>query len=333
MADRVLLLGGAGTVGSRVATALAEAGYAVRCLARSRGHRNLAVARASGCEITYGDMNDAGALRAALDGCRFFVHCAAPYPHSGLALRRKAMLDRWIPQIRAQFALARQCGVERAVFTSSLSTIGPAPPGELAHEELAYDPARQGGGNYYPVKHALEQAVLAETAAGPPTVIVNPTGLCGEGSRNPELSAACVFFAGLTPLMVDARLNFVDTRDCARGHVLALQRGTPGRRYILGGVNTTLRKFAGRVTARAGISRPLVVPRFLAGLGAWANEWLGLVTGRVGALSLTSYYHLKYGQHYSSARAQAELGYQPTADLGDAIERELRWHAAVPVTG
>lgn len=328
MADRVLLLGAAGTVGSRVALALAEAGYAVRCLARSRGHRNLAMAQAAGCEIQFGDMNDDAALRNALRDCRLFVHCAAPYPHSGLRFRRAAMLARWVPAIRAQFRVARECGIERALFTSSLSTIGLAKAGELAHEDLPYDPARQGGGNYYPVKAALEEAVLAETAVGPPTVIVNPTGLCGEGSRNPELSAACVFFAGLTPFMVNATLNFVDTRDCARGHVLALQKGTPARRYILGGVNTTLKDFATQVCAMAGISRPMIVPRALAKLGAYFSEWAGLVTGKPGALSLTSYYHLKYGQHYSSARAQSELGYTPGADLTDAIRRELAWHGA-----
>lgn len=328
MADRLLLLGAAGTVGSRVALALAQAGYTVRCLARSRGHRNLLVAQAAGCEIEFGDMTDSAALRNALRDCRYLVHCAAPYPHSGLAFRRASMIARWLPQVRAQFRIARECGLERALFTSSLSTIGLAKPGELASEDLPYDPARQGGGNYYPVKAALEEAVLAETAVGPPTVIVNPTGLCGEGSRNPQLSAACVFFAGLTPFMVNAPLNFVDTRDCARGHVLALQKGTPGRRYILGGVNTTLKDFAAQVCALAGISRPMVVPRALAKAGAYFSEWTGLVTGKPGALSLTSYYHLKYGQHYSSARAQAELGYTPTADFADAIRRELVWHAA-----
>jgi len=328
MTERVLLLGVAGTVGSRVAVALAEAGYAVRCLARSRGHRNLQVAQAARCEIRYGDMNDESALRAALADCNFFVHSAAPYPASGLGFRRTAMLQEWIPQVRAQFRIARECGISRAVFTSSLSTIGLATGGELATEDLAYDPAKQGGGNYYPVKHALEQAVQAETAVGPPTVIVNPTGLCGEGSRNPQLSAACVFFAGLTPFMVNALLNFVDTRDCARGHVLALQKGLPGRRYILGGVNTTLKDFAAQVTTMAGISRPIVVPRALAKLGAYFSEWAGLLTGKPGALSLTSYFHLKYGQHYSSARAQAELGYVPTSDLAPAIKRELEWHAA-----
>lgn len=328
MTDRVLVLGAAGTVGSRVALAFAQAGYLVRCLARSRGHRNLLAARAAGCEVVFGDMNDELALKAAMQDCRYFVHSAAPYPDSGLSFRRSGMLDAWIPQVRKHFRIARECGIERAVFTSSLSTIGLAPAGELANEDLPYDHSRQGGGNYYPVKHALEQAVQAEAAQGPPTVIVNPTGLCGEGSRNPQLSAACVFFAGLTPFMVNARLNFVDTRDCALGHVLALRKGVPGRRYILGGVNTTLKDFATQVTNMAGISRPIIVPRALAKLGAYFSELLGLLTGKTGALSLTSYYHLKYGQHYSSARAQTELGYVPTSDLAGAIQRELAWHAA-----
>jgi hypothetical protein len=68
------------------------------------------------------------------------------------------------------------------------------------------------------------------------------------------------------------------------------------------------------------------VPRGLMKLGAYAAEWWGVLTGRLGAVTLTGYYHLEYGQHYSSAKAQAELGYVPTADLTPAIKRELAWH-------
>ena len=330
MPDRVLLLGAAGTVGRPIAQALAHAGYEVRCLARSKGHRNLAVAADAGCEIRIGDMNDDAALAAALDGCRYFVHAAAPFPWSGLKYRQPKMRAQWLPQLKQHFALANQAGVERAVFTSSLSCIGLAPKGQQADESMPWDPKRQGGGNYYPIKAAMEQTVLeattGENPVGPPTVIVNPTGLVGEGSRNAELSGACVFFQGLTPFMVDATMNFVDCRDVARGHVLALQKGTPGQRYILGGVNTTLRGFAETVAALAGIRRPMILPRKLALLGAYGAEFAGVFTGKPGALSLTSYYHLEYGQHYSSEKAARELGYQPTSDLRDAITRELEWH-------
>lgn len=329
MAEPVLLLGAAGTVGSRVALALLEAGYSLRCLCRTRGTRNALLAQSAGAQVLWGDLHDAEVMRHALAGCRYLVHCAAPYPHSGLRFRRAGMLAAWVPRLQATLRLAKAAGIERVVFTSSLSTIGLAPPGQQADESLPYDPHRQGGGNYYPVKQALEQAVLQGAAEYPPTVIVNPTGLVGEGSRNPELSGACVFFGGLTPFMVNARLNFVDTRDCARGHVLALQKGTPGHRYILGGVNTTLKEFATLVTAMAGISRPMILPRPLAKLGGYWGELRGLVTGTTGAMSLTGYYHLAYGQHYSSAKAERELGYTPTTDLHNAIERELRWHGAL----
>lgn len=330
MPERVLLLGAAGTVGRPIAQALAAAGYEVRCLARSKGHRNLAVAADAGCEIRYGDMNDSAALTDALQGCRYFVHAAAPFPWSGLKYRQKAMREQWLPQLRGHFEAARRAGVERAVFTSSLSCIGLAPKGEQADESMAWNAKRQGGGNYYPIKAAMEQTVLqattGENPVGPPTVIVNPTGLVGEGSRNAELSGACVFFQGLAPFMVDATMNFVDCRDAARGHVLALQKGTPGQRYILGGVNTRLRDFAELAATMAGIRRPAVLPRKLALLGAYGAEFAGIFTGKPGALSLTSYYHLEYGQYYSSARAQRELGYEPTTDLKEAIARELEWH-------
>lgn len=329
MADRVLLLGAAGTVGSRVALAFLEAGFELVCLARSKGHRNLKQVEHAGAEIRYGDMNDDAALSAALQGCKYFAHSAAPYPWSGLHLRLEGYRKKWVPQVKRHMQLAKEAGVDRAIFTSSLSTIGLAKPGELADESLPYDPKRQGGGNYYPIKHALEQAVLE--GDGPPTVLVNPTGLVGEGSRNAELSGACVFFQGLTPMMVNAQLNFVDCRDVGRGHVLALEKGKHGERYILGGVNTTLKEFAETVCAMAGINRPMIVPRALAKFGAYMSEWWGLVSGNLGALTLTSYYHLEYGQHYSSKKAETELGYKPTTDLADAIQRELQWHGVAPL--
>jgi dihydroflavonol-4-reductase len=331
MADRVLLLGAAGTVGSRVALAFLKAGYELRCLSRSRGHRNLMQVENAGGAIVYGDMNDEAALTAALQGCRYFVHSAAPYPWSGLHFRLPKYRATWVPQVKRHLELAKAAGIERVVFTSSLSTIGQAKPGELADETLPYDPKRQSGGNYYPIKAAIEQAVL-ETD-GPPTVLVNPTGLVGEGSRNAALSAACVFFQGLTPFMVNANLNFVDCEDVGRGHVLALQKGTPGQRYILGGVNTTLKEFAAQVATMAGIKRPIIVPRGLMKLGAYGAEAWGLLTGKLGAVTLTGYYHLEYGQHYSSAKAQSELSYEPTTDLTPAIARELAWHGVKEAAG
>jgi dihydroflavonol-4-reductase len=325
----VFLLGVAGTVGSGVAQAFLDAGYELRCLARSRGHRNLARAAEHGAEIVYGDMNDDAALSAALKDCRYFVHSAAPFPWSGLHRRLRGYRETWIPQVKRHFELAKQAGIERAVFTSSLSTIGLAKTGELADESLPYDAARQGGGNYYPIKADLEAAV--KEVDGPPIVIVNPTGLVGEGSRNPQLSAACVFFQGLAPAMVDATLNFVDTQDVGKGHVLALQKGTPGERYILGGVNTSLREFAELVAGMADRKRPMIIPRGILKMSAYFSEWWGLLTGKLGAVTLTSYYHLEYGQFYSSAKAERELGYQPTTDLREPVRRELAYHG-VPLS-
>jgi dihydroflavonol-4-reductase len=321
----VLVLGAAGTVGSRVALALCEAGYRVRCLGRSKGARNLAAVRAAGAELLWGDMNDAAVLAGALDGCTRFVHCAGPYPRSGLRRGLRRMLREWPEQVAGHFAQAREAGVERAVFTSSLGTIGLAPDGEPATEALPWDAARQGRGTYHPVKAALEQAVLRDARENN-VVIVNPTALVGPGSRNPDQSAVCVFYQGRAPLMMDAAMNFVDSDDQARGHVLALERGEPGERYILGGVNMSFARFAEVVCAFARRRRPPCVPRAVVKAGANAAELAGLLKGGPGAVNLVSYWHLRYGQEYSSARAEAELGYQPTVDIRPAIERELAWH-------
>ena len=94
-----------------------------------------------------------------------------------------------------------------------------------------------------------------------------------------------------------------------------------------------LKDVAEMVTAMAGIQRPLIAPRALAKMAAYFSEWWGLLTGRLGALTLTSYYHLEYGQHYSSAKAERELGYQPTTDLREAIQRELEWHGVLEAAG
>jgi dihydroflavonol-4-reductase len=302
----VLVLGAAGTVGSRVALALCNAGYRVRCLGRSKGARNLAVVKAAGAELLWGDMNDEAELADALKGCSRFVHCAAPYPRSGLRFGLKRMLREWPPQVAGHFALAHKAGVERAVFTSSLSTIGLAPDGEQATEALPWDAKRQGRGTYHPVKAALEAAIM-EHAAARNVVIVNPTALVGEGSRNPDQSAVCVFFQGRAPLMMDAPMNFVDCDDQARGHVLALEKGVPGERYILGGVDMRLRRFAEVVGALSQRRRPPCVPRVIVRAGAYAAEFAGLFKGGPGAVNLVSYNHLRLGQNYSSARAHAEL--------------------------
>jgi dihydroflavonol-4-reductase len=198
--------------------------------------------------------------------------------------------------------------VERLVATSSCATCGPV-PGRQATEADS-PPSWELAVPYKRTKLEAERLVLA--AGG---VCVNPTAPVGEGDRAPTPTGAMIRGVANGRYRAYPRIgvNLVDVRDVARGHVLALEHGRPGERYLLGGVDLTLREVFAAVADLAGVSRPkLAVPYAAVRAGAA----LGLVNRNEAILARTSAY-------FSSAKAARELGYRP-GPVGPALAHAVR---------
>lgn len=309
LAEPVLVTGATGFVGSAVARALLARGRKVRALVRRGSDRRNLVGL--DVELTEGDLTNPASLARAVAGCGALLHVAADYriwvPDP------EAMLKANVDGTRALMLAAAEAGVRRIVHCSSVAALGLTGTDEPADETT---PASEAAlvGVYKKSKYRAEQAVLAlvrERAL--PAVIVNPAAPVGPRDIKPTPTGRMIADAasGRMPAYVDTGLNVVHVDDVAEGHVLALERGRIGERYILGGENLGMAALLALVAREAGRRPPGIrLPIPLLWPVAMACEGLA----RFGVEPLVVRDHLRMARKkmfFSSAKATAELGYAP----------------------
>ena len=316
----VLVTGVSGFVGSAVARALAARGTRVRGLIRESSPRaNLTDFPG---ELVEGDLRDAEAVARAMVGVRHLFHVAADYrlwaPDPEEIVRNNAATTR----IVMEAALA--AGVERVVYTSSVATLKPRDGGP-ADESRAAAPD-QVVGAYKRSKVVAERLVEDMVAKrGLPAVIVQPSTPIGPRDVRPTPTGRIIVEAanGRMPAFVDSGLNLVHVDDVASGHLLAFDKGRIGARYILGGQDVMLGDMLAEIAAIVGRKAPTIrIPRAPLFPLAWVNEQVARVTGGDPFLNMDSLRMAKHRMFFTSARAEAELGYRARPHreaLADAI--------------
>jgi dihydroflavonol-4-reductase len=317
---RALVTGATGFVGAAVARLLLQQGWQVRALVRaSSDRRNLQLLA---LEIATGDLAQPATLVPALVGCDAVFHVAADYRLG--ALDPQHLYQTNVEGTRNILELARRAGASRIVYTSSVATIGLPADGSPGEENT---PVALGEmiGHYKRSKFLAEQVALEAARAGAPVVIVNPSTPIGPGDVKPTPTGQVVLdaAAGRTPAYIDTGLNIVHVDDVAAGHLLALQHGRIGERYILGGQDMTLREILAEIAGLVGRSPPRVrLPRSLVLPIAYAAEAVARITGRPGRITVEAVRMAKKRMYYSSTKATRELGYQwrpPAVAFSDAV--------------
>jgi dihydroflavonol-4-reductase len=186
-------------------------------------------------------------------------------------------------------------------------------------------------GAYKRSKFMAEQEAIAAARAGQHVMILNPTTPIGAGDAKPTPTGRIVvdFLNRKFPAYVDTGLNLVDVSEVARMHVVALKRGTPGERYILGGENLTLKQILDRMSAITGLPSPrMKVPHAVAMAFAFFDE---TITGRLlGKEPRATVEAVRMGRKYmyaSSAKAERELGFQ-VLPIYNALRAAIEWFVA-----
>ena len=306
-----LVTGATGFVGSAVARCLLQAGHRVRVMVRSQSP--LVNIQDLDVEIRKGDLAQPQSLKAVVKGCDTLLHVAADYR---LWVRNSEDLYRVnVEGTKHLMQAALNAGVSRIVYTSSVATLGLHTDGTPADENTPVGFADMIG-HYKRSKYLAEQAVrqmIDEKKL--PAIIVNPSTPIGPRDIKPTptgrmvLDAAC----GRMPAYVDTGLNVVHVDDVAQGHLLALQRGVIGERYILGGYDMTLQQIFAVIAEITGRSAPKVkLPHNLVLPIAYVSEaWAWLTQGPEPRATVDGVRMSKKLMYFSSDKARTALGYTP----------------------
>lgn len=318
---RVLITGAAGFVGRRLSAALRAQGAAVRGLDLP------GAASPPGVEMTFGSVADAEAVRAAMDGVTDLIHGAAL---SGLWAADPSRFDAVnVGGTKTVLAEAARAGVARAVHVSSFTTLVTGPLAEPAAplDETFEPPAEALLGPYPQSKRRAELAAQAAAAAGLPVAIVLPSAPIGAGdvNRTPPARMLADLADGRLPAYLDCLINLVGVGDLVRGILAALERGAPGRRYLLTGEDLEMRDLVGRVAAISGAPAPRWrAPAALALTAARAEDRISRLTGRAPTAPLTGVRLALRRRRFSAARAEAELGWR-AGPIEPALREAIAW--------
>ncbi len=319
----VLVTGGTGFVGGRVALKLIERGEQVRCLARkSSNPKNL---EGLPVELTLGDLQDPDSLRRAVSGCRVVYHVAADYR---LWSRDPQELYRSnVEGTRNLLEAAGRAGCERVVYCSSVGALG-IPAGGGSGTERTPVRLEEMVGHYKRSKFLAEQEALQAAGRGVPVVIVNPSTPVGPGDVKPTETGRIItrFLNNEMPAYLDTGLNLVDVDDVAEGHLLAAERGKVGEKYILGNRNMTLREILETLSRLTGKPAPRVKIPYGAILGiAQINEFfMGSLLRREPGIPVEGVRMAKKHMFFDPSKAVHELGL-PQTPVEEALERAIRW--------
>ncbi len=276
-------------------------------------------------ETVVGDLRNPAGLRSALTGCDALVHVAADYR---LWVRDpQEMYAANVDGTRNLLKLAREVGVERVVYTSSVATMGFKKDGTIVNEDTPVS-LDDMIGHYKRSKFLAEREAIQAAHAGQHVIILNPTTPIGPGDAKPTPTGRIIvdFLNKNFPAYVDTGLNLVDVAEVARMHLVALDHGTPGERYILGGENLTLKQILDRMSAITGLPSPTMkVPHAIAmGFAFFDENFTGKLRGKEPRATVEAVCMGKKMMFASSAKAERELGFK-VLPIYNALRSAIDW--------
>jgi len=320
---KAFVTGATGFVGSHVAQVLTEKGAELRLLVRPSS--NLKNIEGLNAERVIGDLRDPDSLEKAMSGCDAVFHVAADYR---LWVRDpEQMYKANVEGTRALLKAAKNSGVRRVVYTSSVATMGFTSNGHMADENSPVSLDNMIG-PYKRSKFMAEQVAMEAGRKEMDVVTVNPTTPVGDHDIKPTPTGRIVvdFLKKKFPAYVDTGLNLVDVDECARGHLEAFEKGKSGERYILGGENLTLKQILDKLAAITGLPSPTIKVPYVVALatGVVDEVFTGRIMGKEPRATIDAVRMGKKKMFVTSAKAERELGWKQVP-VDNALQRAVEW--------
>jgi nucleoside-diphosphate-sugar epimerase len=325
-ATTVFVTGSTGFIGTKLVNALVQQGHTVHSL--TRGTSNKDGLQHERIRLVTSDILDRSSLQKGMEGCSQVYHLAA---YAKNWARDPALFTKHnVDGMRNVFEAAKAVGVTRVVFTSTIVTFGPTAPGVVGNEEMKRITPKYFT-EYEESKAMAEQEALRMAAEGFPVVIVNPTRVYGPGKLTEGNSVSLMidmYDRGKVPVLLNRGANignYVLVDDLVKGHILAMEKGRIGERYILGGENSSLKHFFELVDEASGkkhfqMNLPPRLAYLYSGLEKKKAETLGFYP------QITPGWVETFLQDwaYSCDKARHELGYTVTP-LKDGVRMTYEW--------
>ncbi len=317
---KALVTGASGFVGYSVAKTLLDAGFSVKAIVRSPSNylSQLPV------EICFGDLLDRDSLKKALEGCDYLFHVAA---HYSLWERDPQILYKVnVEGTRSLFEVASEMSIKKIVYTSSVATIKLSSDGSPV-DETSIGSLENMVGHYKRSKFQAEEVAQKMASEGVPITIVNPSAPVGPFDVKPTPTGKITldFLKRKMPAYVDTGLNIAPVEDVAKGHLLALEKGKIGERYILGGKNLRLIEILQILESITKLPAPKIcMPYWVAYSAGVASEMMARVFHTPPAVPLEGVRMSKKYMFFESEKAMKDLGYKKTS-VEDALSRAVDW--------
>lgn len=327
--NAILVTGASGFLGSRLVKQLIARGEHVKGLVRAGSNlRMLEGLRPDKFELVYGDVLIQDTLYRALSSCDRLIHVAGNF-----SMWSPNPADIMAPAVEGTkniLAAAKLRDVERIVITSSIGVLGVTDGPTTLDEAHAFNVKNPE--TYYLSKLRADEIVKEATSRGLPIISVLPAALFGPGDYRPTPNGRLLLdYLRRSPdfgiPVFDGGFNLVDVDDVAAGHVLALERGKPGERYILGGDNVTYEQLFSTLSDLTGLAAPgghvgrgslMVLAAFLELWARWTGE-APPVTRKLVAHRFNKY------SWVTSDKAETELKYVHRP-FRETLDRAIRWY-------
>ncbi|HKP57684.1 MAG TPA: NAD-dependent epimerase/dehydratase family protein [Polyangiales bacterium] len=316
MTRKTLVTGATGHLGANLVRHLLAQGDAVRALVQP-GDRSPALDGLD-LERVVGDLRDAAAVAAAVRGTERVYHTGAIVSTvEGDAEHKRAIFETNVLGTQHILESARNAGVRRVVVSGSFSAVGydPEDPSKPSTEEMPFDPFRSPT-PYSTSKAAMEQQCWQAAARGQEVVVAVSCAILGPNDFTPSRMGGVMCSFGRIPFYIPGGFPFVAARDICQGHVLAMEKGRSGERYIFASEYRTMDEIMALFEEVTGQKRPPIrmSPTAMSAVAQMVNPFVTRwVPPERHRLTPAAVHILTLQRRADISKAQRELGYQPTS--------------------